>query len=234
MLDSAVGRRPSSNGPLMSMSVPTSAEFHVWESNPLAADLDRAVEFWRPHLGKRVLDIGCGEGHLVAALCRAGYAAEGVDFTSDLAARAAARGVKIAECDALDYVRLEGNRFDTFLMLDFVEHVPFAQVEAILAAVPPGGRCVIQTPNTNSIIGHQFYLQVPGHITPLSPFVLEKMLVRAGMNTLATGTVWGGIPWKGLRRRMTIFLLKKVFGVTMLPLFVEGAGYYVVAQKRLV
>ena len=27
-------------------------------------------------------------------------------------------------------------------------------------------------------------------------------------------------------------LLEKIFGVTMLPLFVEGAGYYVVAQKR--
>jgi hypothetical protein len=140
--------------------------------------------------------------------------------------------MKIAECDALDYVRREGSRFDTFLMLDFVEHVPFAYVEAVFQAVPPGARCIVQTPNTNSIIGHQFYLQVPGHVTPLSPFVLGKMFARAGMNTVATGTQWGGIPWKGLRRRATLFLLEKVFGVTMLPLFVEGADYYVVAEKR--
>jgi SAM-dependent methyltransferase len=213
------------------MAAPSSAEFHVWESTPSQADMDRTTDFWRPHLGQRVLDIGCGEGHLVAALCRAGYAAEGVDLTPDLVARAAARGVKVALCDALDYVRREGNRFDTFLMLDFVEHIPFEQFAAILAAVPRGGRCIIQTPNTNSIIGHQFYLQVPGHVTPLSPFVLQKMLERAGMKTLATGTVWGGIPWKGLRRRATLFLLEKVFGLILLPLFVEGAGYYVVADK---
>jgi SAM-dependent methyltransferase len=213
------------------MAAPSSAEFHVWESTPSQADVDRTVDFWRPHLGQRVLDIGCGEGHLVAALCRAGYAAEGVDLTPDLAARAAARGVKVALCDAVGYVRREGNRFDTFLMLDFVEHIPFEQVAAILAAVPRGGRCIIQTPNTNSIIGHQFYLQVPGHVTPLSPFVLGKMLERAGMRTITTGTLWGGIPWRGLRRRATLFLLEKVFGVTMLPLFVEGAGYYVVADK---
>ena len=215
------------------MSVPSSAEFHVWESNPSPADLATAVDFWAPHLGKRVLDIGCGEGHLVAALCGAGYAAEGVDLTPELAARAAARGVKIAECDALDYIRREGGRFDTFLMLDFVEHVAFAYVEAIFAAVPAGGRCIVQTPNINSIIGHQFYLQVPSHVTPLSPFVLEKMLARAGMKIVATGTQWGGIPWKGLRRRATLFLLEKVFGFTLLPLFVEGANYYVVAQKAV-
>jgi 2-polyprenyl-3-methyl-5-hydroxy-6-metoxy-1,4-benzoquinol methylase len=214
------------------MSVPTSAEYHVWESTPSPADLQRAVDLWRPYLGRRVLDIGCGEGHLVGALCRAGYEAEGVDLTPDLAARAAARGVKVTVGDALDHIRREGQRFDTFLMLDFVEHIPFAQVEAILAAVPAGGRCIILTPNTNSIIGHQFYLQVPSHITPLSPFVLQKMLARAGMDSLASGTEWGGIPWTGLRRRLTIFVLEKVFGVTMLPLLVEGAAYYVVAQKR--
>jgi SAM-dependent methyltransferase len=213
------------------MSAPSSAEFHVWESAPSQADLDQATAFWRPHLRRRVLDIGCGEGHLVAALGRAGYEAEGVDLTPDLAARAAARGVKVAVSDALEYVRREGSRFDTFLMLDFVEHIPFEQVAAILDAVPRGARCIIQTPNTNSIIGHQFYLQVPGHVTPLSPFVLQKMLERAGMKTVATGTLWGGIPWRGLRRRATLFLLEKVFGLIMLPLFVEGAGYYVVADK---
>jgi 2-polyprenyl-3-methyl-5-hydroxy-6-metoxy-1,4-benzoquinol methylase len=217
------------------MSVPSSAsasaEFHVCESDPSAADLDRATDFWRPYLGRRVLDIGCGEGHLVAALCRAGYAAEGVDLTPELAARAAARGVKVAVGNALEYLKKEGGRFDSFLMLDFVEHLPFDQVAAILDALPRGSRCIIQTPNTNSIIGHQFYLQVPGHITPLSPAVLRKMLERAGLRTVATGTLWGGLPWKGLRRRATLFFLEKVFGVTMLPLLVEGAGYYVVADK---
>jgi 2-polyprenyl-3-methyl-5-hydroxy-6-metoxy-1,4-benzoquinol methylase len=215
------------------VSAPSSPEFHVWESAPSQADLDQATAFWRPHLRQRVLDIGCGEGHLVAALCRAGYDAEGVDLTPELAVRAAARGVKVAVCDALEYVRREGNRFDTFLTLDFVEHIPFEQVEAILDALPYGARCIIQTPNTNSIIGHQFYLQVPGHVTPLSPFVLQKMLERARMKTVMTGTRWGGIPWKGLRRRATLFFLEKVFGLIMLPLFVEGAGYYVVADKPL-
>lgn len=212
-------------------SVPSSAEFHVWESTPSENELAQAVDFWRPYLGRRVLDVGCGEGHLVSALAQGGYLAEGVDITPDLAARAAARGVKVTVSDALEFVRKEGSRFDTFLMLDFVEHVSFSQVEAILGAIPSGGRCIIQTPNTNSIIGHQFYLQVPGHVTPLSPFVLDKMLKRAGMKTVASGTVWGGIPWTGLRRRVTLFVLEKIFGVTMMPLFVEGAGYYVVAEK---
>ena len=207
------------------------AEFHVCEGNHSDEETDRLVQSWRSHLGRRVLDVGCGEGHLVAALCRAGYAAEGVDLTQELAARTRQRGMIVAEEDAATFIRREGGRFDTFLMMDFVEHIPFEQTALILDAVPRGSRCIIQTPNTNSIIGHQFYLQVPGHITPLSPAVLGKLLTRAGFVVQASGTNWGGLPWTGLRRRLTLFALKTIFGVTMLPLLVQGANYYVVAEK---
>ena len=190
------------------------------------------VAFWRPHLGRRILDVGCGEGLLLAALRRAGLDAEGVDMTPELVSRAVQRGVSVTQGDALAFIRSQGHRFDTFLLMDFVEHVPFETVAAILDALPVGSRCVLQTPNTNSIIGHMFYLQVPSHVTPLSPAVLDQMFARAAMTVDARGTTWGGIPWKGLRRRVTLFVLEKVFGTTMVPLFVEGANYYVVAQKR--
>jgi 2-polyprenyl-3-methyl-5-hydroxy-6-metoxy-1,4-benzoquinol methylase len=209
----------------------SSSEFHLCEGERSPEDLARDVETWRPYLGNRILDIGCGEGHLVSALARAGYAAEGVDATPDLVARARARGVTVTQSDALDFIRTDGFRFDTFLMIDFVEHIPFDQTAAILQALPVGASCIIQTPNTNSIIGHQFYLQVPGHVTPLSAAVLEKMVARAGLTVKTTGTRWGGLPWTGLRRRVTLFALEKIFGRVLLPLFVQGANYYMVAEK---
>jgi SAM-dependent methyltransferase len=211
---------------------PAEAEYHVCEYQPSDELMDRAVEFWRPHLGRSILDIGCGEGHLLSALCRAGYSAQGVDLTLALVERARARGLAVAHQNAVEYISQQGAKFDTFLMLDFVEHIPFGEVSRILAALPPGGRCIIQTPNVNSIIGHQFYLQVPGHVTPLSPAVLGKMFERARMDVTASGTIWGGVPWTGIRRKITLFLLEKLFGVSMLHLFVEGANYYAVAQKR--
>jgi SAM-dependent methyltransferase len=214
------------------MSSTVSPEFHVSESAPSVADTDRLVEFWRPHLRGRILDVGCGEGHLLSGLRRAGFDAEGVDMTPELVSRAAERGVPVAQGDALAFIASQGHRFDTFLLMDFVEHVPFDTVAGILEALPPGSSCVIQTPNTNSIIGHQFYLQVPSHVTPLSPSVLDKMLARARMTVKAKGTLWGGLPWTGLRRRVTLFLLEKLIGVTMMPLIVEGANYFVVAEKR--
>jgi len=217
------------------MSNPLTAEYHVWESTPSPTEMDRTVDLLRPHLARRVsriLDVGCGEGHLLAALRRAGFEAEGVDLTPELVSRAAAAGSPVALEDALTFIQREGRRFDTFLMMDFVEHVPFETVAAILQALPPGSRCIIQTPNTNSIMGHQFYLQVPSHVTPLSPWVLSKMFARADMEVRAAGTTWGGLPWTGLRRKITLFVLEKLFGVTMLPLLVEGANYYVVAEKR--
>jgi SAM-dependent methyltransferase len=209
----------------------SAAEFHVCELDPNPADFDRLVDSLRPYLGKRVLDVGCGEGHLLAALQRHGFVAEGVDLTPELVSRAAAQGVQVTEGDALAFIRNQGSRFDTFLMMDFVEHIPFDAVVGLLDALPAPSRCVIQTPNTNSIIGHQFYLQVPSHVNPLSPAVLKKMLSRAGMVRIADGTLHGGLPWTGLRRRLTRFLLTKVFGTSLLPLLVEGANYYVVADK---
>jgi SAM-dependent methyltransferase len=194
--------------------------------------MDAGVRFWQPHLGRTVLDIGCGEGHMLSALVRAGIKAEGVDLTAALAQRATSKGLTVAQENAADFIRREGYRFDTFLMLDFVEHIPFSDFLSILETTPKGSRCIIQTPNVNSIIGHQFYLQVPGHVTPLSPMVLRKMFERVGMSITASGTLWGGLPWKGIRRRLTMFALEKVFGVTMLPLLIEGANYYVVAEKR--
>jgi SAM-dependent methyltransferase len=208
------------------------AEFHVWECSPDDVAMDRWVAFWSEHLaGRRILDVGCGEGHLLRALLRAGYRAEGVDLNPALVERARHGGAAVACGDALQFVRERRRDFEAFVMCDFVEHVPFHVTQALLEALPVGAVCVLQTPNTDSIIGHQFYLQVPSHITPLSPFVLEKMFARHGIRRCASGTEYGGLPWTGLRRSITQFILVKLLGTVTTRLLSEGGNYYLVGIK---
>lgn len=213
----------------------TEAEFHVWEqagSDP--AVMDQWLRFWTPHLqgARRILDVACGEGDFLGALLRAGYEAEGVDLTPTLVERARAKGRSVHEEDAVAFVEREGGRYDTFFVLDFIEHLPFSVATRLLSALPSGARVIIVTPNTNSVIGHQFFLQVPSHAAPYSPFVLRRMLERGGFDTLTEGTLYGGLPWTGLRRRITEWFLVRLLGTTTAQLLIEGANFYVVARKR--
>jgi 2-polyprenyl-3-methyl-5-hydroxy-6-metoxy-1,4-benzoquinol methylase len=211
---------------------PDDEEFHVWESAPTDDIWAESLPPWHPYLrGPAVLDVGSGEGHVLKALVKRGYKAEGVDLTGSLATRARERGLTVTQEDALTFIRRRGHEFETFLMLDFVEHVPYATVAALFAAIPRGACLVVQTPNTNSLVGHQFYLQVPSHITPLSPMVLRGMCKRAGLDWLADGTAYGGLPWTGLRRKVAEFVLIKVLGKVTTRLLVEGANFWFVARK---
>jgi 2-polyprenyl-3-methyl-5-hydroxy-6-metoxy-1,4-benzoquinol methylase len=211
------------------------AEFHLCEVGPPTPEFE--ADWFRRfghHLhGGPVLDIGCGEGHQLEALGRRGVAAEGVDLTPELVERARARGLTVACEDALGFVRRRGGDFKVFLLMDFVEHVPFDVTAALLDALPRGARCLIQTPNTNSVVGHQFYLQVPGHVTPLSPATLRQMFARKGLRVVEEGTTsYGALPWTGLRRRVTEWVLVKLLGLVTARLLIEGADYYVIAEKQ--
>src|SRR5690606_29360619 len=70
-----------------------------WWLDELAGDpayeeevLPLALELLDPERGRTYLDLGCGEGRLMAALQRAGSVPVGVDVAPDLLSRAAAFG----------------------------------------------------------------------------------------------------------------------------------------------
>jgi SAM-dependent methyltransferase len=97
--------------------------------------------------GARVLDYGCGAGHLIAALKQHGLDAYGVEFTAQAAADASKRtGRPVYAIEAGDW-RAHGP-WDCIHMGDVIEHLaePAPAVDEILTAIRPGGLLSVEGP----------------------------------------------------------------------------------------
>jgi SAM-dependent methyltransferase len=212
-----------------------SAEFHCWYAGDAASALTKG----RFILGKfssylrpgQVVDLGCGEGGLLLALKKAGHAdLAGVESNPELCALAESFGVRVIQTDLQHYLAGGALSPATYFYLDVIEHVPFELNVRLFAALPQGSRLILQTPNTESILGHQFYMNVPSHLAPYSPWVIRKMLERFGYDVVAEGSVEGEHPatWKN---RLRALLIRKVLGLVP-ELLLGGGNYYVVADRN--
>jgi 2-polyprenyl-3-methyl-5-hydroxy-6-metoxy-1,4-benzoquinol methylase len=127
----------------------------VWRAVPEGAEPERfaarrAFLLDRVEPGRRVLDLGCGDGAFAAALLDAGCAVTMADVAEEALRRARARApqaaaVKLAEGEPLPF---EEGAFDIVWAGEVLEHV--ADVVGLLAEVRRvlrwGGRVLVTTP----------------------------------------------------------------------------------------
>lgn len=112
----------------------------------------------------RVLEIGCGAGHLTEHLQRRGNTVTAVDINPTAAARAARFA---ADAFALDLdrhllsERLRGQQFDCIVLADVLEHVrsPLRVLTDALALLTPDGAVVISVPNVGHVDSRLMLLQ---------------------------------------------------------------------------
>jgi SAM-dependent methyltransferase len=155
-----------------------------------------AVEQARGRGGGRLLEVGCGEGWLLAAAARADYALSGLDFSD--------AGIKrfhpelaphVAFGDAFENLeRLieTGVAFDVVAMEHVLEHVldPEALVRRLPRLLAPGGVVAITVPNDFSplqrlarqrgVVGRDFWVAPPQHLNYFDAPSLSRLLERLG------------------------------------------------------
>jgi len=217
------------------MSSSASAEFHCWyagdQSTALAKGryvLSHYESFLRPG---PIFDIGCGEGALLLALRDKGWRdVSGVDSNPELCELAASFGLPIVRADLGEYLRRTPLKPSVYFYIDVIEHVPFDFNLTVMESLPRGSRLIIQTPYTKSVLGHQYYLNVPSHLSPYSPWVIARMLNRAGYDVVAEGSLEGHHTdtWQN---RLRSLIIRKVLGIDP-ELLLGGGNYFVVADKH--
>ncbi|MDD5729774.1 MAG: methyltransferase domain-containing protein [Candidatus Omnitrophica bacterium] len=183
---------------------------------------------------RSIADLGCGEGLFLELLLDA-YPEKrivGVELNGDfigLCRQANPKAVILQE-DVLAFVLREGAGFDGFIMSDLIEHLDFKTALGIIQAIPKGAVLFIKTPNINSVLGHQFYLQTPGHKAPYSPFVLKKMLSRSGFEVIKEGEEDGIVIPRSIFGKVRRKILQFLF-IDEFSRFFGGGNYFIAARK---
>jgi 2-polyprenyl-3-methyl-5-hydroxy-6-metoxy-1,4-benzoquinol methylase len=99
--------------------------------------------------GAKILDAGCGNGHLTGLLASRGFVSHGVDPSESgiaLARRAHADATFACADLTLDFDGLHD--FDAVVCIEVIEHVyaPTQLLTTLFTALRPGGRLVLTTP----------------------------------------------------------------------------------------
>lgn len=112
-------------------------------SNPRNFEIIR--DWVKPSPGERVLDVGCGRGHVVNALREFGVHAEGIDLNPNAAEIALVPHVRTMSATDLEF---ESDTFDAVVSFHAIEHIP--DIDAALAemarVVRPGGKVLLVYP----------------------------------------------------------------------------------------
>lgn len=101
--------------------------------------------FLDPQPGDRILEVGCGVGHLTRRLRELGVDAIGIDANPHAAENAVTDGVTTGNAEALDF---PDDSFDKIVSLHAIEHIP--NIEAALSEMArvlrPGGKALLVYP----------------------------------------------------------------------------------------
>lgn len=138
-----------------------------------------------------VLDLGCGRGEFLDLLVEQGIGARGLDANHEMVALCRARGLDVAEGDALAHLRsLPAGSLGGLFAAQVVEHLapPYlaSLLEAAHAALRPGASLVLETINPACWTAFfESYLRDPTHVRPYHPETLSYLVTAAGFQDAA-------------------------------------------------
>jgi SAM-dependent methyltransferase len=142
---------------------------------------------------RRLLDVGCGIGHLVRTASRRGWDAQGIDLAEDAIAVATAHGVSCRRADFFGE-EFDGQRFDVIVMSELIEHVP-EPVRFLRRArdlLSEDGILYLTTPNfdclTRRVRGGSWTPIHPEHLSYFSRRTLIDAIVHADLRVVFAET----------------------------------------------
>ncbi|WP_086047946.1 class I SAM-dependent methyltransferase [Hugenholtzia roseola] len=144
----------------------------------------------------RILDVGCGVGHLLSVAKERGWEVYGVEFGQAACEVARKKGIEMQE-GRLDAKLYPAESFDVITSIEVIEHInyPREEVAQIHTLLRKGGLFYCTTPNFNSLMRHYLkadfnVINYPEHLGYFTPKTLSQLLEKEGFSTkkvLTTG-----------------------------------------------
>jgi SAM-dependent methyltransferase len=133
-----------------------------------------------------VIDVGCGRGEFLDLLVARGITARGVDLNHEMVEECRARGLPIAEADAVTFLEstTDGSLGGLFAA-QVVEHLEPSYLlrflELAYHKLKPGGRIVLETLNPACWVAFfESYIRDITHRWPLHPETLKYLVLASG------------------------------------------------------
>lgn len=160
--------------------------------------------------GRKVVDVGCGDGHLVGILGLLGADAFGVEPSRKAGALGRARGLRIFEGYATREATIEGAPYDGFVSIHSLEHAPDPNdyLQGVHASLAPGAVGLVEVPSVEQAVERaRFYDFLADHLSYFSAATLRLALEKNGFEVLRVGRDWGGehVVARARRREATDF-----------------------------
>ncbi|MBI4520898.1 MAG: methyltransferase domain-containing protein, partial [Gemmatimonadetes bacterium] len=143
------------------------------------------VRSWAP--GRQLLEVGTGEGYLLAALRDEGFEVHGCEISASAVEVARTRfGLEVFHGE-LSEAGYERGSMDVVLLYHVLEHTaePEALLRCVREVLRPGGLAIVEVPNLDSAQmrwgrGRRHILDLPFHLVHFTPDGLATLLERTG------------------------------------------------------
>ena len=139
----------------------------------------------------RILELGCGPGHVLAFLQRQGFTrTEGIDVSAEQVQLARDRGLNARVADVFEVLGGAGadGPYDAVIAVDFVEHFSKSELLDLLPRIfdrlRDGGLLLLQTPNGQGLFARQIVYGDLTHLTILSTDSLRQLLRLVGFEDI--------------------------------------------------
>lgn len=142
---------------------------------------------------KNVMEIGCGDGHLLDILSDAEVIASGLEFSTTQVKKGRMKGRNIYQGYPLDSSFSFSAILDGFLCINFLEHTPKPVdfLRSIFRACKPGAVGIVEVPNFQKDIDRQkSYNLIRDHISYFTFRTLALAIKLSGFDLLSIRDVW--------------------------------------------
>jgi ubiquinone/menaquinone biosynthesis C-methylase UbiE len=134
-----------------------------------------------------ILDIGCGTGHFLNTMKKAGWVSKGIEINEKARNFAISNfGLEVSTSDSISAIA--ENSFDCITLWHVLEHFhdPFSYLTEIYRILKPGAICIIALPNSNSFDANHYKRywaawDVPRHLWHFNPVTFCLFSEKSGL-----------------------------------------------------